>query len=423
MIDRNGFVAMLRWFPSLFFTKGLVQVVLTTLSVTVYKLLQLDNSAITFYVAWLYLPWVIKPLWKPFVDRLNNCRWWILVTELLLGAGLGGVAFTIPSPLWLQGTFLLLWLTAFASATHNEAVDNLFKKQPSVNSRAFLVKTLSQKMAKVVGQGVLVMLAGNMQVLYRNNIRYSWSLVFYIVVGLVLAAFLWHAFQLPNDNNIQRQRVSFQQVWDEFLISWRTFMGKPSVAVILLFLLLFRLPEALLGRTSILFLLDSMHRGGLGLSPPEYGLVMGTVGVVGLTVGTVVGHRIVRRDGLYSWVWLIAIATTMPHLGYVYLSYALPANLLVISWCLFVEQVGYGLGFSFYLQLLSQVSSHSVSDSHRTLCKSLMALSLMVPTMAAGALQTALGYRHFFLLVLLSCGTTFLTAFMAKKRSLGVHKK
>ena len=119
----------------------------------------------------------------------------------------------------------------------------------------------------------------------------------------------------------------------------------------------------------------------------------------------------------------IAIATTMPHLGYVYLSYALPANLLVISLCLFVEQVGYGLGFSFYLQLLSQVSSHSVSDSHRTLCKSLMALSLMVPTMAAGALQTALGYRHFFLLVLLSCGTTFLTAFMAKKRSLGVHKK
>lgn len=424
MVRRERYANPIRWLPSLYFTKGMSQVVVMTLSVILFEQLGLENSEITFYVAWLYVPWVIKPLWKPFVDRLHNCRWWLMLTELLLGAGIGGMAFTIPAESWLQGSLFLLWLVAFSSAVHNEALGTLYRRASAergdagndvVMQRRQLVRTISEKLAKVVGQGVLVMLAGNIQVLYRNSIRYSWSLVFYIVAGLLLAAFLYHLYALPNDKNIQRQRVGLRQVWDECVISWNSFVSKPLATTILLFLVFFRLPEALLGKMSILFLLDSMHNGGLGLSPQEYGLVMGTVAVIGLTIGNVFGTRVLHRDGLRRWMWWMACAMTLPDVGYVVLSYLQPENLAFISLWLFVEQMGYGVGFAFYLSMLNKVSQPSVNDSHRTLAKAIMAFSMMIPTMLAGILQSLIGYHLFFIIVLLLCLVTFVVTALSNR--------
>ena len=274
---------VLRWLPSLYFAKGLSQVTVMSLAVILYKQLGLNNAEITFYVAWLYLPWVIKPLWKHIVDHTRSRRWWILLTQLLLGAGFGGIAFTIHAQFWLQGSLLLFWLVAFASATHNEAADHLYRNSGigRTHHRAELVRLLSQKVAMALGQGVLVMLAGNLQVLYRNNIRYSWSLVFYIVAGIFLMLFLYHLYGRSFEEAPQRQRMGFRRVWEKTKNSWRSFLREPSAAVFILFLLLYRLPEALMGKMTILFLLDPMQGGGLGLAPQEYGLVMGTVGIIG----------------------------------------------------------------------------------------------------------------------------------------------
>ena len=320
-----------------------------SLAVILYKQLGLSNAAITFYVAWFYLPWVIKPLWKSFVTTTHSHRWWIYLTELLLGAGFGGVAFTIQAQFWLQGTLFLLWLIAFACATHNEAADHLYRKQRIGKTvhRAELVRQLSQKVAMAVGQGVLVMLAGNMQVFYRNNIRYSWSLVFYIVAGLFLLLFLYHLYQQPEETPSSRQIIRFQDVWEETKSGWKTFMQKPLITMILLFLLLYRLPEALLGKMTLLFLLDPMQNGGLGLAPQEYGLVMGTVGIIGLSLGGVLGAKAIHRDGADYWKWWMASAMTIPDLLYVFLSYALADSLTLISICVFVEQFGYGFGIIF----------------------------------------------------------------------------
>lgn len=424
MIRRERYANPLMWLPSSYFTKGMAQVVVMTLSVILYKQLGLDNAEITFYVAWLYVPWVIKPLWKPFVDRLYNCRYWLLLTEILLGAGIGGIAFTIPAVRWLQGSLFLFWLVAFSSAVHNEALGTLYRRaateggyrdNEAVMQRRQFIRTISEKLAKVVGQGVLVMLAGNMQVLYRNSIRYSWSLVFYIVAGLLLASFLYHAYVLPNDKNTLRQRVGLRQVWDECLISWNSFASKPFAVTILLFLTLYRLPEALLGKVSLLFLLDSIHNGGLGLSPQEYGLVMGTVAIIGLAIGNVFATKVLHRDGLRHWMWWMACAMTLPDVGYVVLSYTQPENLAVISFWLFVEQLGYGIGFAFYISLLNKVSQPSVNDSHRTLAKAIMAFSMMIPVMLSGILQSLIGYHLFFIVVLMSCVVTFTVTALSGK--------
>ena len=177
--------------------------------------------------------------------------------------------------------------------------------------------------------------------------------------------------------------------------------------MILLFLLLYRLPEALLGKMTLLFLLDPMQNGGLGLAPQEYGLVMGTVGIIGLSLGGVLGSKAIHRDGADYWKWWMASAMTIPDLLYVFLSHALPDSLMLISICVFIEQFGYGFGIIFYLHCLNVFSSRSAGNIHRTIAKSFMALSMMLPTMIAGTLQMSWGYRTFFIIVIVSSAVTF----------------
>ena len=406
----------MRWLPSLYFAKGLSQVVLMALAVILYKQLGLSNAAITFYVAWFYLPWVTKPLWKSYVLKTHSSRWWILVSQLLLGAGFGGVAFTLHAQFWLQGTLFLFWLIAFACATHNEVADNLYRRQKIGRSirRAELIRHLSQKVAMAVGQGMLVMLAGNMQVFYRNNIRYSWSLVFYIVAGLFLLLFIYHLFEQPVENQTSRPHIRFLDIWEETKSGWKSFMQKPSITIIIFFLLLYRLPEALLGKMTLLFLLDPMQNGGLGLAPQEYGLVMGTIGIIGLSLGGVLGAKAIHKDGASHWKWWMACAMTIPDLLYVLLSYMLPDSLALISICVFIEQFGYGFGIVFYLYCLNVFSRHSAVNIHRTIAKSFMALSMMFPTMIAGTLQMSWGYRTFFIIVMCLCLITFIVTYFIK---------
>lgn len=400
----------------MYFTKGLSQVAIMSLAVILYKQLGLSNAAITFYVAWFYLPWVIKPLWKVFVDKSYGSCWWIILTQLLLGAGFGGIAFTIHAQFWLQGTLFLFWLMAFACATHNEAVDDLYRKVTKGNPthRSELVRSLSQKLAMALGQGVLVMLAGNFQVLYRDNIRYSWSLVFYIVAGLFLLLFLYNLYVRPSQDETQRKALGSGQLWHEVKSGWSSFFSKPSVAIIILFLLLYRLPEALLGKMTILFLLDSIPDGGLGLAPQEFGLVMGTVGIIGLSLGGVLGAILIYRDGASRWKWWMVCAMTLPDLLYVFLSYVLPDSLLLISACVCVEQFGYGFGIVFYLHCLNMFCGRSAGNIQRTIAKSFMALSMMLPTMIAGTVQMAWGYRTFFIIVMVLCVATFIVSSLVR---------
>lgn len=412
------------WIPSLYFAEGLPYVAVMTISLILYKQLGLSNADITFYTSWLYLPWVIKPLWSPFIDIVKTKRWWITAMQLLIGAAFGGIAFTIPSSFWLQGTLCFFWLMAFASATHDIAADGFYMLGLDQHDQAWFVgiRSTFYRLATIFGQGVLVMIAGNLQVVFRNSIAFSWSLMFYGVAGLFIALWLWHSYVLPHPSEDEEnthvegevKTVSSNSILSDLKSTIKTFFQKEQVIAGILFMLFYRMPEGLLAKVSSLFLIDNVHNGGLGLSPQEYGLVQGTVGVVGLTLGGILGGMCAGKDGLKKWLWPMVCAITLPDLVYVYLAYDLPSTFLIVNICVFIEQFGYGFGFTAYMLYLIYYSRGNYKTSHYALCTAFMALSMMIPGLFAGALQEAVGYQSFFLIVIAFCSVTFAVTSLLK---------
>jgi len=408
------------WVPTLYFAEGLPYVAVMSISLILYKQLGLSNAQITFYTSWLYLPWVIKPLWSPLVDAVKTKRWWILAMQLLVGASLAGVALTIPAPFWLQGTLLCFWLMAFSSATHDIAADGFYMLGLNSHDQAWFVgiRSTFYRLATIFGQGVLVMIAGNLQVLLRNNIRYSWCLTFYGMAALFIALWLYHSFALPRSKqDAPKENVSVATLGTELVSMVRTFVSKMPLRetiIALLFMLLYRMPEALLAKISALFLIDSRAAGGLALSPQEYGLVQGTVGVIALTLGGILGGMAAANGGLKRWLMPMACAISLPDVVYIYMSMALPQSLIIINVCVFIEQFGYGFGFTAYMLYLIYYSRGAYKTAHYALCTALMALSMMLPGLVAGYLQEAVGYRAFFVIVVLLCAITFIVTKLIK---------
>ena len=404
------------WVPTLYFAEGVPYVAVMTISVIIYKRLGLSNADITLYTSWLYLPWVIKPLWSPFVDMLRTKRWWILVMQILIAAALAGVAFTIPGPWWLQGSLAFFWLLAFSSATHDIAADGFYMLGLEQHEQAYFVgiRSTFYRIATIFSSGLLVGLAGVLQVLTRS-IAYAWSLVFYLIAGLFIALWLYHSWALPRpseDNH--RMQKSAKDIMNEFWNTLVTFFKKPQVWIGICFMLFYRMPEGLLAKVSALFLVDKMANGGLGLSDVEFGMVQGTVGVIGLTLGGILGGIVASRDGLKRWLWPMVMAITIPDLVYVYLSYAMPSSLLIVNICIFLEQFGYGFGFSAYMLYLIYYSQGEHKTAHYALCTAFMALSMMIPGLFAGALQEAVGYQVFFLVVVVCCAMTYIVSALLK---------
>ncbi|MCR4836005.1 MAG: MFS transporter [Bacteroidaceae bacterium] len=413
---KNHFVRPWAWVPTLYFAEGVPYVAVMTISVIVYKRLGLSNTDITLYTSWLYLPWVIKPLWSPFVDMLRTKRWWILMMQILIAAALAGVAFTIPGPLWLQGSLAFFWLLAFSSATHDIAADGFYMLGLEQHEQAYFVgiRSTFYRIATIFSSGLLVGLAGVLQEL-THSIAYAWSLVFYFIAGLFIALWLYHSCALPRpaeDSN--RVQKTAGDIVNEFWQTLVTFFRKPQVWVGICFMLFYRMPEGLLAKVSALFLVDKVSNGGLGLSDVEFGMVQGTVGVIGLTLGGIIGGIAASRDGLKRWLWPMVMAITIPDLVYVYLSYALPSSLLVINICVFLEQFGYGFGFSAYMLYLIYYSQGEHKTAHYALCTAFMALSMMIPGLFAGALQESVGYQAFFIIVVACCAMTYIVSALLK---------
>ncbi len=405
------------WVPSLYFTEGLPYVIVMTVALVFYKQMGLSNTDITLYTSWLYLPWVIKPLWSPFVDIIKTKRWWITTMQLLIGASLGGIAFTIPTTFWLQATLAFFWLMAFSSATHDIAADGFYMLGLSPHEQSFFVgiRSLFYRFAMIFGQGALIMIAGNLQLVYRYEIPFSWSLLFYGCTGLMLLLWLWHLYVLPRpDEDIPRKGISVNDILRDLRQTFVTFFQKEQVVVGILFMLLYRMPEGLLVKISTLFLVDSSSKGGLALSPQELGLVQGTVGVIGLVLGGILGGMAVSCDGFKRWLWPMVCAITLPDLIYVFLAYVMPTSLTLISACIFIEQFGYGFGFTAYMLYLIYYSRGEFKTSHYALCTAFMALSMMIPGLFAGWLQEMVGYRTFFLIVVALCSVTFLVSSLLK---------
>ena len=322
------------WVPSLYFAEGLPYVAVMILSLVMYKRLGISNTDIALYTSWLNLPWVIKPLWSPFVDLLKTKRWWIVSTQLLIGAGLAGIAFTIPTSHFFQTTLAIFWLMAFSSATHDIAADGFYMLGLTPHEQAFYVgiRSTFYRIATIAGQGVLIMLAGYLEKT-TGRISYAWSITFFVLAGLFLALYLYHTFILPRPSSDQPtgSQTTIQGILGEFLSTFRSFFQKEQAGIAILFMLCYRLPEAQLAKMGIPFLLDPIEQGGLGLTTEQIGFVQGTIGIIGLTLGGIAGGIAVARHGLKRWLWPMVWAISLPDAVYVYLSYFQTQNLWIIN--------------------------------------------------------------------------------------------
>ena len=397
------------WIPTLYFAQGLPYVAVMTISVIMYKRLGISNTELAFYTGWLNLPWVIKPLWSPFIDLIKTKRWWITWMQLLIGAGLAGIAFTIPTDYFFQLTLAVFWLMAFSSATHDIAADGFYMLGLDTHQQALFVgiRSTFYRIATIAGQGLLIMLAGHLEKV-TNNIPFSWSITFMVLAGLFLALWAWHKFILPRPNSDKPAReVSASTLLKEFGSTFVSFFRKKQAGIAILFMLLYRLPEAQLGKMSIPFLIDPISEGGLGLTTEQIGFVQGTVGIIGLTLGGILGGIAVSRHGLKRWLWPMVWAISLPDIVYVYLSYMQPTSLMLVNTCVFIEQFGYGFGFTAYMLYLIYFANGEHKTAHYAICTAFMALGMMIPGMAAGWLQEKMGYQGFFIWIMICTLATF----------------
>ena len=585
------------WVPPLYFAEGLPYVVVMTVSVIMYKRLGISNTEIALYTSWLYLPWVIKPLWSPVVDLLKTKRIWIIISQLFIGAGLAGVAFTIPTAKFFQYTLAFFWLMAFSSATHDIAADGFYMLGLSKHQQAFFVGVRSTfyRIAMITGQGLLIILAGYIEsstglqpvditvfvkndqstiltidsvgsaeqeldnqlqliiepkylfinssplpkekfdsmliqikhsnitnefyssnkngnnssgvneveqswwdeYIVRNledflkdnfgpkkkfavsdsavgnigvlnftlslspiedeeiivnfsfesgdksisliegtrftfnknnwnipafaliqidkkldeettavfqarsgNSSLAWMITFFILTALFVALVTYHKFILPKtaqDHSIGEMK----NIIKEFFNTFAMFFRKEKIVLILVFILLYRLGEAQLVKLTSPFMLDTVETGGLGLTLGEVGFIYGTIGVIGLVVGGLLGGFVVSRNGLKYWIWWMLIAINLPNAVYIYLAYAMPDSLFIISMYVVIEQFGYGFGFTALMLYMIYVSEGDYKTAYFAITTGFMALGMMLPGMISGWLQEIIGYQHFFIWVLI----------------------
>jgi len=391
------------WIPTLYFGQGVPYVVVMALSVVMYTNLGISNTDIALYTSWLYLPWVVKPLWSPLVDMLRTKRFWIVTLQLAIGAAFALVALTLPLPHFFQMTLAILWLLAFSSATHDIAADGFYMLALEEHQQAAFVGVRSTfyRVSILAGQGGLVYVAGTLAET-SGNVVFAWSVVFGILAAMFIVLFAYHRVVLPAPPS-DRPSVQGADALGGFVTVFASFFRRDGIGVILAFLLLFRFGEAQALKLVAPFLLDPATKGGLGLTTAQVGVVYGTIGTIALTLGGLLGGYAISRHGLKRWLWPMLISIHLPNLAFVYLAYAIPQDLYLITAAIAVEQFGYGFGFAAYLLFMIMVASRHEGGRHKTahyaICTGFMALGMMVPGMASGWIQEQLGYAHFFVWV------------------------
>ena len=411
------------WVPTLYFVEGLPYFIVNNISVVMFKNMGMPNGMLALYTSLLYLPWVIKPLRSPFVDIIRNKRWWIVTMQLLMSAAMLMLPFLLPmtrgeaiasTPLFYV-TLALFWITAFASATHDIAADGFYMLGLDSGTQAEFVgiRSTFYRLSSIFGQGVLVAMAGLIDA-YTWEVHFAWKVTLVVSAVIFSAMTLYHTWSLPKPSVDRMSTVSTaNDIFRDFRRTFATFFRKKHILIAMLFMLLYRLPEAFLVKMMNPFLLDSHADGGLGMSTESVGIIYGTIGVAALTVGGILGGIAASRWGLKKSLWPMAAALTLPCLSFVFLAAFQPSNLWVIGSCVALDQFGYGFGFTAYMLYLIYFSDGEFKTAHYSLCTAFMALSMMIPGMVAGYVQEALGYTKFFSFVMICClVTVFVTSLL-----------
>ncbi len=427
------------WVPTLYFTEGIPYFLVNSISVMLFAKMGVPNDQLSFFTTLLYFPWFLKGLWSPFVDILRTKRWWIVSMQALISALCILLTLTLPHPSaemiatkttsvgMFRFTLILFIIAAFASATHDIAADGFYMLAHDRKSQAAFVgiRSTFYRIAAVFSQGVIVYIAGYMEK-QTGDIPFSWQVTLGVTSVIMLCVTLYHSFFLPRpEEDKPRTTTDFRGAFSELGQSFASFFTKPGVGLAIGFMLLYRLSEGFLVKLSLPFLVDSTATtlrngqiigGGLGLNTDTVGVLYGTIGVICLLLGGILGGIYISRKGLKRSLWLMAAALTLPSFVYCYLSMAQPESLWLIGTAVSFEQFGYGFGFTAYMMYMMHFSEGAYKTSHYAICTAFMALSMMIPGFIAGSIELAVGYSAFFWIANSCSITTFIITYFVYKK-------
>lgn len=405
------------YIPSLYFAEGLPYTIVMMMSGVFFKSLGADNVFIGL-TSLLYWPWVLKFAWAPMVDYYGTKRTWIIVSQLVLGAltvALGAVAYfsgTMTFDHMIGLAVAALTLIAFASATQDVSIDGYYLDVLNEEQKAFYVgvRNTAYKIAWLFGSGAMVYLAGKLA--EGNSLGYGWSIAFALCGVCMLAAGLFHIWYLPPvdkpvyASEVRSDKIAAAKTGPDFFKSIGSYFKQPGIVAIVVYILLFRLGDALMLKQAPNFLLDPTAKGGLGISVADMGIISGTVGVIALLLGGIVGSWLISKGGLKKWMWPLALIQNAAILLY-WLLAAWPNTFAVASFsnphlpAVYVinsaEQFAYGMGVAAYTVFLLSTVRTEHKAAHYATATALMALGMMLPGAISGYLYQALGYANFFL--------------------------
>ncbi len=410
------------WVPLLYFTQGLPYVLVVTVSVIMYKKLGVSNEDIGLYTSLLYLPWVLKPLWSPFVDLKSTKRNWFLVMQLLISVALLGVGLSLPTQMFFLTTLACFWMAAFASATNDIASDGYYMLGLTEKKQSFFVgiRSTFYRLAMVTGEGLIVIMAGFLEQKYGDNTK-AWSMT------MIATAFLMLVLTLSNFFVTPKYESALAMAKDKpkgFMEVFSSFFNKPNIAIALTFILTYRLGESQLVKMVAPFLLDSTEKGGLGYTTEQLGTIFGTVGVIFLSLGGILGGILISRDGLKKWMLPMVLSLNVPNILYALLAFTKTTNMIAVTATVVFEKFGYGFGFAAFLMYLIYIAEGKSKTSHYAIATGFMALGMMLPGMISGYIQQWLGYGGFFIwVVIASLPALFLLKFITYPADFGKKTK
>lgn len=398
MIQKNKWAWA--WVPTLYYAQGLPYALVVTVSVIMYKRLGISNSDLGLYTSLLYIPWVIKPLWSPFVDIKSTKRNWFLGMQLLGSIALLAIGFTLPTNIFFITSLACFWIVAFASATNDIATDGYYMIGLTEEKQSFFVgmRSVFYKLASVTGQGLLVVFAGFLENHYGDNTK-AWSYTMICAGLLMLLMTITNFIATPK---FESSKAIVLDKPKSFLEVFESFFKKPGIGIALTFILFFRLGESQLVKMASPFLLDPIGVGGLGYSTSEVGTIYGTIGVIFLTVGGILGGILISRQGLKKWMLPMLISLNAPNALYAILALTETTNAWAVTGTVIVEQFGYGFGIAGFMVYLIYVAEGNSKTSHYALATGFMALGMMLPGLISGYMQEWLGYGGFFVWVVIA---------------------
>lgn len=391
------------WIPVLNFASGLPYAIIISVSVIMYKNLGINNEDIGIYTSLLYLPWVIKPLWSPFIDLYSTKRKWFLSMQLVISIAFLIVGLTIPFSNFFVISLAVFWVAAFASASNDVASDGFYMLALEKEQQSFFlgIRSTFYRLSMLTGNGLIVVIAGYLEQEYGDKQK-AWSYTM-IVVALIMAIItIYNFFSTPKTETTIVENKTELTPNKSFGAVFATFFQKKQIGLVLAFILLFRLGESQLLKMLTPFLIDPITAGGMGLTTQDVGVIYGTFGVISLTVGGILGGIVISRDGLGKWMLPMILAMHLPIIGFILLSHFHPGSVIYVYLTVIAEQFGYGFGFAAFMMYLIYVADGESKTSHYSIATGFMALGMMLPGMLSGYIQEYLGYGNFFIWVFLA---------------------